>query len=69
MAVRGIRGATTVKRDSAAGDLEAARELMIAVRKANPTLEPDDIASAFFTMNAALCPSTHTVRRAKIGWY
>jgi chorismate mutase len=69
MAIRGVRGATTVERDSAEGILEPTRELMIAVRKANPTLEPDDIASTFFTMNAVHYVPPPTARRVKMGWY
>jgi len=50
MPVRGIRGATTVARDTREDVLAAASELLQKIAKANPSLKPEDIASAFFTV-------------------
>lgn len=47
--VRGIRGATTVERNSAEEIFSATRELLQAIIKEN-SLDPEDIASAFFTV-------------------
>ena len=49
MTIRGIRGATTVEQDEPQAVINAARELMLAILEANPTLRPDEIASIFFT--------------------
>ena len=51
MAVRGIRGATTVNQDQAEEILSATRELLSAVLQANPSLQPEDLASAIFTVS------------------
>lgn len=50
MAMRGIRGATTVDSDDVQAVHAATRELVLAILEANPTLRPADIASAFFTV-------------------
>lgn len=47
--VRGIRGATTVKQNSAKDILEATSELLSAIVKENE-LNTEDIASAIFTV-------------------
>lgn len=49
MALRGVRGATVVEDDTAEMILQATRELLLAIQKANPGLEPEDIASCIFT--------------------
>lgn len=48
MPVRGVRGAITVEANSVEAILEATRELLDAMLKANE-IEVDDLASAFFT--------------------
>lgn len=53
MAVRGIRGATTVARDTPEAILAATRELLSAIVEANG-LRPDDVASAIFTVTPDL---------------
>ena len=47
--LRGIHGATTVKQDEVETILAAARELLLAIKHANPALHPQDIASILFT--------------------
>jgi len=53
MAVRGIRGATTVDSNSAEAILQATRELLAAIVAAN-NVNPEDIASAIFTLTPYL---------------
>ena len=48
MLVRGVRGATTVEANSVEAILEATRELLDQMLKANE-IDIEDIASAFFT--------------------
>lgn len=68
MAVRGIRGATTVCEDDAQAVLEATSELLLAILKANPTLRPEDIASAFFTVTDDI-RAAYPARAARaLGW-
>ena len=50
MSIRGVRGATTVSQDDEQEVLSAARELLLAILRANPTLQPEDIASILFTV-------------------
>lgn len=68
MAVRGVRGATVVEKDEADAVLAATRQLLVEMLKANPSLEPTDLASAWFT----LTPDLHSVHPAKaarqLGW-
>lgn len=49
MAVRGVRGATSVPADTREGVLEATRELLQEVLRANQITEFDDIVSILFT--------------------
>ena len=49
MAVRGIRGATSVELNVAEEVLAATRELLIELLKANQIEEFDEIVSAIFT--------------------
>lgn len=49
MAVRGIRGATTVETDSCEEILAATRELLQAILERNGITDFDDIVSAVFT--------------------
>lgn len=51
--VRGIRGATTVERNKAEDIKEATKELLEALVKENE-LDPEYIASAFFTVTTDL---------------
>lgn len=68
MAVRGIRGATTIAEDGEQSVLLATRELLLSILKANPTLKPEDIGSVFFTVTADI-RSVHPARAAReMGW-
>jgi chorismate mutase len=49
MAVRGVRGATSVPADTREGILEATRELLQEVLRANQIVEFDEIVSILFT--------------------
>ena len=49
MAVRGVRGATTVPRNEAAAVVERTRELLRVLIESN-ALEPADLGSAIFTV-------------------
>ncbi|MFN8412101.1 MAG: chorismate mutase [Anaerolineales bacterium] len=68
MAIRGIRGATTVSADEPDLILEATRELLEAILEANASMKPDDVASALFTVTDDL--ASHLPRRlpAEMGW-
>ena len=67
MAVRGIRGATTCIND-AERIMTAARELLLAVLDANPTLKPEDIASVLFTATADLQAAFPARAIRELGW-
>jgi len=68
MALRGIRGATTVDRDDPQHILAATHELLSALLDANPGLRPADLASAWFTLTPDLV-SVHPAQAARqMGW-
>jgi chorismate mutase len=50
MPVRGVRGANQVEADTAEAISKATRDLLLAVSSANPSLDPQDLASVFFTV-------------------
>ena len=54
MAVRGIRGATSVQQDTPDQIRAAARELMEEILRRNQILDFDDVISAVFTTTADL---------------
>lgn len=68
MALRGVRGATVVQEDTAETILLATRELLIAIQKANPELEPEDIASCIFTTTEDLTSEFPAKAARQIGW-
>ena len=68
MAIRGIRGAITVKCNDVDSILEATREVLLAMVHANPLLRVDDLASAFFTLTPDL-DAVHPAKAARLlGW-
>ncbi len=68
MTLRGIRGAITVEADRPEEILQTTAELLTAILRANPSLVPTDLASAFFTTTSDLC-SAHPARAAReLGW-
>jgi chorismate mutase len=67
MIVRGIRGATTVHEDSADAILSATEELVRELIAAND-LEPENIASALFTVTPDLHAEFPAAAARRIGW-
>ncbi len=68
MAVRGIRGATVVEVDQPDVILAATRELLQAILRANPTLNPEDIASAYFTVTDDIHSAYPAQAARQMGW-
>jgi chorismate mutase len=54
MSIRGIRGATVATANEADAILAATRELLLAIRDANPSMQTDDVASILFTVSSEL---------------
>ena len=67
MPCRGIRGATTVKDDSASAILDATRELLICIVKTND-VDVDDIASALFAVTPDLTAAFPARAARELGW-
>ena len=65
--VRGIRGAITVERNTAEEIVAATRELLEAIIREND-LDPEDIASAFFTVTADLDAEFPASAAREMGW-
>jgi chorismate mutase len=68
MAIRGIRGATTVNADEAELILQATRELLDAILEANPGIKPEDIGSALFTVTDDLASAFPAQAARQMGW-
>jgi chorismate mutase len=64
---RGVRGATTVERDTAEDILEATRELLEEVIRRND-IQPEDVASAIFTTTTDLHAEFPAVAARQLGW-
>jgi len=67
MRCRGIRGATTVEANSPEAILEATRELLAEMMRAND-LQVEDVASAFFTTTRDLNAEFPAVAARGMGW-
>lgn len=67
MRCRGIRGATTVERNTAEDILEATSELLAAIAEANE-IDVDDVASAIFTTSPDLNATFPAVAARDFGW-
>lgn len=67
MRCRGIRGATTVERNTAEDIEEATLELLGAIVDAND-IDLDDVASAIFTTSPDLNATFPAVAARKFGW-
>ena len=67
MAVRGIRGATTVDADTRDAILAATRELLEAIVLANG-VDPDEVASAVFTTTRDLTAEYPARAARDLGW-
>jgi len=68
MAVRGIRGATTVSADEPDLILEATRELLEAILKENSGMLPEDVGSALFTVTEDLASTFPAQAARQMGW-
>lgn len=66
-AVRGIRGATTVEADEKEAIITATEELLEEIVRHN-NLDPQDIASAFFTVTKELSATFPAEAARKRGW-
>lgn len=64
---RGIRGAITVERNEAEEIISATRELLEAIIREND-LDPEDIASAFFTVTPDLDAEFPASAAREMGW-
>ena len=67
MAVRGIRGATTVEVDLAEDIVTATQELLEALIAANG-IRPEDVAGAWFTTTKELHAEYPAIAARKLGW-
>jgi chorismate mutase len=68
MPVQGIRGAVQAQDDTPEAILRSTRQLLLALIEANQKLNPEDIASVFFTVTDDLS-SVHPAQSAReIGW-
>jgi chorismate mutase len=65
---RGVRGAIGVEEDTVASITQATHELLQAIQHANPSLQPQDLASAFFTMTDDLIATFPALAARQIGW-
>src|SRR5581483_6270831 len=64
---RGIKGATTVERNTRDDILDATAELLALMVEHN-AIEPDDVASAIFTLTADLNAEFPAVAARRMGW-
>ena len=68
MSIRGVRGATVASQDEPEAILSATRELLGALLQANPLLQIEELASAFFTVGGDLT-AVHPAKAARqMGW-
>jgi len=67
MPVRGIRGATVAAENTKEAILSATRELLLAMIDAND-IQPDDIASAWFTTSPGLNADYPALAARALGW-
>jgi chorismate mutase len=68
MPVRGVRGAITAAADQPADITEATRELLAAILAVNPGLQPQDLASALFTVTEDLSAAYPAAAARELGW-
>ena len=68
MTTRGIRGATTITKDTKADVLSATREVLDAILAANTDLKVDDIASVLFTTTEDVVSAYPALAARQIGW-
>ena len=68
MPIRGIRGATTVSADDPDLILQATRELLEAILEENDGMNPEDVASALFTVTDDLASTFPAQGARQMGW-
>ena len=68
MPIYGIRGATTVNHDKPEEILEATREMLQQILLKNLALQPQDMASALFTLTEDLCSVYPAKAAREFGW-
>ena len=68
MPIRGIRGATTVTADEPDLILQATRELLEEILAENQGMQPEDVASAIFTVTDDLCSTFPAQAAREMGW-
>jgi len=68
MPIRGIRGATVAEENTREAILDATRELLLALIAAND-IQPEDVASAWFTTSPDLTAEYPALAARALGWY
>jgi chorismate mutase len=68
VACRGVRGATTVTENTKEAILEATREMLYIIIRAND-MRPEDVASAYFTTTVDLNATYPALAARQLGWY
>ena len=68
MAIRGIRGATTIDTDSQEEVLNATRELLDEIIARNPNLAKENIGSTFFTTTEDVSSAYPALATREMGW-
>ena len=68
MPIRGIRGATTVTTDDPELILQATRELLEEILAENEGMQPEDVASAIFTVTDDLNSTFPAQGARQMGW-
>ena len=68
MAIRGIRGATTVAADEPDLILQATRELLEAILQENKGMTPEEVGSALFTVTDDLVSTFPAQGARQMGW-
>jgi chorismate mutase len=68
MPIRGIRGATTVTADQPELILQATQELIEAILEENKGMQPEDVASAIFTVTDDLVSTFPAQAARQMGW-
>ncbi|MCP4744738.1 MAG: chorismate mutase [Desulfobacteraceae bacterium] len=65
---RGVRGATTVEENTCEAILEATREMLYIMIRAN-NIQVEDVASAYFTTTPGLNATYPALAARQLGWY
>lgn len=68
MPVRGVRGAITARADEPEAIYQATKELLLAILKANPSMQSDDLASVLFSVTADLTSAFPAQAARQMGW-